>query len=153
MKSALVLGVTQFFGKKLVQILLDNGINVTIATRGKTTDPFGEQVERLIIHTEDRASLEQAFNNRTGDVVYDQTCYSPIEALDVIEVLKGKISRYVFTSSQEVYEYGTMRNESEFDPLTFKPELKTRNEYSGIPSYQEAKRSVEAILFRNPMFK
>ncbi|HWL25199.1 MAG TPA: NAD-dependent epimerase/dehydratase family protein [Ureibacillus sp.] len=148
MKSALVLGGTQFFGKNLVQLLLDKGVSVTIATRGKTADPFGNQVERLTIQREDRASLEHAFNDRNWDVVYDQTCYSSQEALDAIEVLDGKINRYIFTSSQAVYDYGTMRKEEEFNPLNFQPLLKNRNEYQGISGYQEAKRSAEAILFQ-----
>jgi len=148
MKSALVLGGTQFFGKNLVQLLLNKGVSVTIATRGKTADPFGDQVERLTIHREDRVSLENAFNNRNWDVVYDQTCYSSQEALDAIEVLDGKINRYIFTSSQAVYDYGTMRREEEFNPLDYNPVLKNRNEYKGISGYQEAKRSAEAILFQ-----
>jgi len=35
MKSALILGGTQFVGKRLVQLLLAEGIEVTIATSGK----------------------------------------------------------------------------------------------------------------------
>ncbi|MFT4415608.1 NAD-dependent epimerase/dehydratase family protein [Fredinandcohnia humi] len=149
MNSALILGGTQFFGKKLVHILLDKGVKVTIATRGTTPDSFGDQVERLIINREDRASLEKAFTTKHWDVVYDQTCYSSEEARDAMEVLDGKVGRYVFTSSQAVYDFGHLRSESEFNPLAFQPELKKRNEYSGITGYQEAKRAAEAILFQN----
>lgn len=148
MKSALILGGTQFFGKNLVQILLENEVKVTIATRGKTPDPFGDQVERLVISREDRASLEKAFQGQNWDIVYDQTCYSSQEALDTLEILDGKIGKYIFTSSQAVYEFGNMRKESEFDPYTFQPLLKNRSEYPGILGYQEAKRAAEAILFQ-----
>jgi len=40
MKKVLVMGGTRFFGKKLVQHLLDEGNEVTIATRGRTPDPY-----------------------------------------------------------------------------------------------------------------
>ncbi|MGX9135065.1 hypothetical protein ACWV26_11955 [Rummeliibacillus sp. JY-2-4R] len=40
MKTALVLGGTRFFGVKLVQCLLDNGVSVTVATRGNRNSPF-----------------------------------------------------------------------------------------------------------------
>ena len=53
MKSALILGGTQFVGKRLVQLLIDEGVDVTIATRGKTPDSFGDRVSRLIIDRED----------------------------------------------------------------------------------------------------
>src|SRR5688572_16899625 len=106
MKSALILGGTQFVGKRLVQILLDEGIEVTIATRGITSDSYGERVSRLKIDRED-ASTYQAFKNKNWDVVFDQTCYSPQEALDTLKALEGNVLKYVFTSSQAVYDFGT----------------------------------------------
>ncbi|MGL4383366.1 MAG: NAD-dependent epimerase/dehydratase family protein [Bacilli bacterium] len=36
----LVLGGTRFIGKKLVGLLIDEGYDVSIATRGTTIDPF-----------------------------------------------------------------------------------------------------------------
>lgn len=149
MKSALILGGTQFVGKRLVQLLLDEGIEVTIATRGMTSDPFGKQVSRLKISREDADSLHSAFQGKTWDVVFDQTCYSSQEASDTLEALEGKIQKYVFTSSQAVYDFGTKHKEENFDPLEFKPVLKNRGEYIGYVGYQEAKRAAEAILFQS----
>ena len=42
-KKVLVLGGTRFFGKHLVEALLQAGHDVTIATRGITEDSFGMQ--------------------------------------------------------------------------------------------------------------
>jgi nucleoside-diphosphate-sugar epimerase len=147
MQKVLVLGGTKYFGKKLVQLLLDKGIQVTIATRGKEADEFGEMIERLIIDRENKASLENAFNNKNWDVVFDQTCYSPQEALDSVEALRGKVGRYIFTSTQAVYDFGLNRKEEEFNPYSFEFEYKKRNEYPGLFGYQEAKRAAEAVLF------
>ncbi|MFD1736479.1 NAD-dependent epimerase/dehydratase family protein [Bacillus salitolerans] len=102
MKTALILGGTQFVGKRLVQLLIDKGVRVTIATRGKTDDAFGNLVSRLIIEREDNESLVEAFEGEKWDVVFDQTCYSPLEALGSAKALEGKIAKYVITSSQAV---------------------------------------------------
>lgn len=147
MKRVLVLGGTKYFGKKLVQLLLNRGIEVTIATRGKEPDEFGQKVERLIIDRENRVSLEEAVGDQQWDVVFDQTCYSPQEALDAVEVLKGRVKRYIFTSTQAVYEFGLNHKEEDFDPFSFQYELKPRSQYLGVLGYQEAKRASEAVLF------
>ena len=114
-----------------------------------TADPFGDQVTRLKFSREDTASLEQAFQDKSWDVVYDQTCYSSQEALDTLKGLEGKIKKYVFTSSQAVYDFGTNHKEENFNPLEFTPMLKGRGKYIGYVGYQEAKRAAEAILFQH----
>jgi nucleoside-diphosphate-sugar epimerase len=149
MKSALILGGTQFVGKRLVQLLLDEGVEVTIGTRGKTADPFGDKVSRLIIDREDADTLHEAFQDKAWDVVYDQTCYSSQEAHDTLQALEGKVKKYIFTSSQAVYDFGTNHKEESFEPATFQPILKNRREYIGYVGYQEAKRAAEAILYQN----
>lgn len=150
MKSALILGGTQFFGKRLVHHLLADGWDVTIATRGKTPDSFGDSVQRLIIDREDRQSLESAFgqSSRSWDCVFDQTCYSPIEVQDVLHVLEGRIGHYVFTSTMAVYEYGVNKQETDYDPYTYPLKMQGRREYAGIDGYREAKRQAEAVLFQ-----
>ncbi len=45
----LVLGGTRFFGVHLVCALLEDGHEVTIATRGRTPDSFGSQVSRIVV--------------------------------------------------------------------------------------------------------
>ncbi|MFY0545293.1 NAD-dependent epimerase/dehydratase family protein [Brevibacillus sp. H7] len=153
MKSALIMGGTQFFGKRLVENLLGAGMDVTIATRGRTPDPFGDRVNRLIIDREHRETLEAAFDGKQWDVVYDQTCYSPSEALDTLEILKGKAGRYIFTSTMAVYDFGRRKVEADFDPYRYPTDkIGTRREYPGLMGYQEAKRTAEALLFQRADF-
>ncbi|MFD2445669.1 NAD-dependent epimerase/dehydratase family protein [Bacillus sp. CGMCC 1.16607] len=147
MKQVLVLGGTKFFGKKLVQLLLEKGAEVTIATRGKESDEFGHKVKRLMIDRENKASLEQSFQDQSWDVVYDQSCYSPQEALDTVQALNGKVKRYIFTSTMAVYDFGLNRIEEDFNPYEFNFEYKSRSQYPGFYGYQEAKRAAEAVLF------
>lgn len=152
MNSALILGGTQFVGKRLVQLLINEGVDVTIATRGLASDAFGAQVSRLIINRENAESLEEAFKDKKWDVVFDQTCYSSQEALDILKALNGKVQKYIFTSSQAVYDFGTNHLEESFNPFDYQPVLKSRRDYIGYVGYQEAKRAAEAILFQNADF-
>jgi nucleoside-diphosphate-sugar epimerase len=146
MRKVLVLGGTQYFGKKLVQKLIENGDQVTIATRGTKEDPFSNQVERLIIDREDKESMAKAFEGKEWDIVYDQSCFSPTEARDTADALKSKVKRYIFTSTQAVYEFGTLHKEANFDALTYDIVYKTRGEYPGYEGYKEAKRASEAVF-------
>ncbi|MGE5704863.1 MAG: NAD-dependent epimerase/dehydratase family protein [Clostridia bacterium] len=151
-QTALVLGGTQFFGKRLVQHLLDAGIRVTIGTRGRTPDPFGTQIERLILDREDAESMERALDGRSWDLVYDQTCYSPQEALDACSLFSGSVKRYIFTSTMAVYDGGEAKREDDFDPYSYTYSVGPRSQYTGIKGYQDAKRSAEAILFQKASF-
>jgi nucleoside-diphosphate-sugar epimerase len=117
-----------------------------------TPDSFDNQVTRLMINREDAESMDQAFKDKKWDVVFDQTCYSSQEALDSLKSLDGKVQKYIFTSSQAVYDFGTKHVEENFNPLTYTPIIKSRREYIGYVGYQEAKRAAEAILFQNAGF-
>ncbi|WP_249872154.1 NAD-dependent epimerase/dehydratase family protein [Oceanobacillus saliphilus] len=153
MSKILILGGTRFFGKQLVYNLLEHEHEVTVATRGLTKDPFGKRVNRLIIDRAVKSTLINAFKNKSWDIVYDQTSYSPKEGLYATQALKGKVKRYIFTSSQSVYDFGTNRKEEEFNPLTFSFLNKNKQEYLGFKGYQEGKRAVEALLFNDTAFE
>jgi nucleoside-diphosphate-sugar epimerase len=152
MRKVLVLGGTQYFGKKLVEKLIENGDQVTVATRGTKSDPFGNKVERLIMDREKNETMEAAFSNKEWDIVYDQSCFSPIEARDTAEALKGKVKRYIFTSTQAVYEFGTLHKEENFSANTYEITYKTRREYPGYEGYKEAKRASEAVFHQLGFF-
>lgn len=100
----LVIGGTRYFGILLVQSLLEQGQHVTLATRGRTPDPFGTQVQRLAVDRRDPQSMQAAFH-RTPlyDRVYDQMCYSPRDAALSIAVFAGRVGHYLMTSTIEVY--------------------------------------------------
>ncbi|MBS4202253.1 NAD-dependent epimerase/dehydratase family protein [Bacillus sp. FJAT-49732] len=143
MKTALVLGGTRFFGKELVRSLLAKGVNVTIATRGNSGNPFGDKVNQLIADRYDIDSLKSACEGLHFDVVYDQIGYSSEDINIAYEALKDKVGKYVFTSTMAVYEYGNNLNEEEFNPYTYP--LKEVN--SKDVSYGEGKKLAETALF------
>ncbi|QQZ11287.1 NAD-dependent epimerase/dehydratase family protein [Heyndrickxia vini] len=149
MKTALVLGGTRFFGVKLVQALLSNGVKVTVATRGNSTSSFQGQVESIQFDRNQLESFQSAFNGREWDVVFDQICYSSIDAMNAIQVFQGKTKKYIFTSTLSVYDLLDKELvESDFDPYSYTIELKDKDEVT----YQEGKRQAEAVFFQKAPF-
>ncbi|MDB5933284.1 MAG: hypothetical protein JWQ01_628 [Massilia sp.] len=103
-KNILVIGGTRYFGKLLVQRLLQAGHRVTIATRGRTPDPFGARIERIRVDRRNEAAMRAAFTGSAGyDIVYDQLCYSPLDAAISARVFAGKVKRYIMASTIDVY--------------------------------------------------
>lgn len=103
-KNILVIGGTRYFGKLLVQRLLNAGHQVTIATRGHASDPFGTRIGRIRVDRRNEAAMVAAFADIAGyDVVYDQLCYSPVDAAIAVRVFAGKCKRYIVASTIEVY--------------------------------------------------
>ncbi|OXS73743.1 NAD-dependent dehydratase [Lysinibacillus sp. KCTC 33748] len=147
--NILVLGGTRLFGKKLVELCLQNGHNVTILTRGQSGNPFGTKVKQLIVNRDDADSLSQALSSTTWDIVYDNICYSPNEALKICEILEGKTKKLVFTSTLSTYEIdGIVKTEEDFNPFNYEIRMGNREDFS----YGEGKRLAEAVLFKEAMF-
>ena len=147
--NILVLGGTRFFGKKLVELCIENGHDVTILTRGQSGNPFGTAVKQLIVDRDDHDALENALAHTTWDIVYDNICYSPNEAHTICELLKGKTKKLVFTSTLSTYEVdGKMKKEEDFDPYHYQILMGDREEFS----YGEGKRQAEAVLFKEALF-
>jgi len=102
-KNILVIGGTRYFGKLLVQRLLRAGHRVTIATRGYAPDPFGERIDRIRVDRRNEHAMRNAFRDRSYDIVFDQMCYSPLDAAISVRVFAGKVGRFVMTSTIDAY--------------------------------------------------
>lgn len=140
----LVLGGTRFFGKRLVKILIEKGYDITIGTRGQTLDDFGDKVKRLILDRIDRDSLELNLADKSFDIIYDNICYAPNDAKNLLEVMDGRVGRYIVTSSLAVYEQGSMLKEEAFNPYDYPIQYGDREDFS----YGEGKRLIEAITYQ-----
>ncbi|WP_042477167.1 NAD-dependent epimerase/dehydratase family protein [Bacillus ndiopicus] len=149
MKRILVLGGTRFFGRKLVELLLAEGHQVTIATRGKTGNPFGDNVEHIVVDRTKKNDLQSLMENRTFDIVYDNICYSPNEAKAFCDVFNGKIGKLVFTSTLSTYEIdGAVKVEEDFDPYNYAIRMGDTEDFT----YGEGKRQAEAVFFEYAEF-
>ncbi|RTR35773.1 NAD-dependent epimerase/dehydratase family protein [Robertmurraya yapensis] len=149
MKNILVLGGTRFFGRKLVDLLLEEGHNVTILTRGQSGNPFGDKVEHIIADRSDQTDFARKVEGRTFDIVYDNICFSPNEAYDFCELFNGKIGKLVLTSTLSVYGAdGKEKYETDFDPYHYEIRLGNKEDFT----YGEGKRQAEAVYFKYAQF-
>lgn len=149
MKKILVLGGTNFFGKKAVQKLVDKGYDVTIATRGNKPNPFEGKAQHIILDARDQnhAGWDKVVG-QVWDAVFDNICYTAEDARIIIEKFNHQIEHFYFTSSMAVYS-GEIDGytEADFDPRTYQidPEKEV--------NYGEGKRQVEQVLFTEAPFK
>ena len=104
MKKVLVLGGTRFFGRKLVELLVGEGHEVTIITRGQLANPFGGAVRHIIVDRSDRQAFAKAVEGQYYDIVYDNICYSPNDAKAFCDIFNDRIGKLVFTSTLATYE-------------------------------------------------
>ncbi|KGR74412.1 NAD-dependent epimerase/dehydratase family protein [Ureibacillus sinduriensis] len=149
MKKILVFGGTRFFGKKLVELLISEGHEVTIATRGQTRHSFGEKVNHVIVDRTNRDGLASTFAKGDWDIIYDNICYSPNDALAACEIFEGKTKKYVFTSTMSTYvNLGADLTENEFDPYNYEIRYGNVDDFS----YGEGKRQAEAVFFQKAKF-
>lgn len=139
----LVVGGTRFFGIHLVNQLLKDGHKVTIATRGKAKDSFGNRVERIILDRTDANSLRIALSDKQFDVVYDEIAYCSNEIKYILDTIH--CDRYIYMSSMSVYE--TLKNnlvEEDFDPRKKELIWCNRSEFD----YATSKRQAECALWQ-----
>ena len=150
MSKVLVFGGTRFFGKKLVTKLVEEGHNVTIATRGNSPHPFGKQVSHIIVDRTNEEMLANVFKDSQWDIIYDNICYSPNEALAACRVFNGKVKKYIFTSTMATYDLtlGANLKEDAFDPYHYPIHFGSSADFS----YGEGKRLAEAEFFKDASF-
>lgn len=110
----LVIGGTRFFGIHMVNELLENGHDVTIATRGKSSDEYGDMVKRIIIERTNEMSVKEALNGTHYDVVIDKIAYCSNDIKYVMDVVD--CDKYIYMSSTSVYNPKHINTiESDFD--------------------------------------
>ncbi|WP_334072831.1 MULTISPECIES: NAD-dependent epimerase/dehydratase family protein [Paenibacillus] len=146
MGKVLVLGGTRYFGKKLVNLLLQEGVHeVTVATRGTTMAEFDRTVTRIAADRTDEGALRSVAAAGPWDMVFDNICYSPGEAEAAIRAFDGHVRRYILTSTLSVYGSGTSPlAEEDFDPYTYKRKTGKREDFD----YGEGKRQAETAFFQ-----
>jgi nucleoside-diphosphate-sugar epimerase len=106
--EVLVLGGSAFVGKHLVEGLVARGAGVTVLNRGRTPAALPDGVGRLVADRTDPVQMSDALTGRDWDAVYDVSGFvmaaggSDIDGL--IDLLDGRVGRYVYTSSIMAYD-------------------------------------------------
>ena len=137
--NILFLGGTRYFGKKAVEKLIENGHNVTVATRGNN---IVNAAKNLIVERYDSVSMQKVFAGLHFDVVADSLAYSSNDVKIALDNISCR--RYVMTSSAAVYQRNFDLKETDFNPLDDKVIWCSRNDYP----YDETKRQAEKALFQ-----
>lgn len=97
----LVIGGTRFFGIHMVNELLANGHDVTVATRGKASDKYGNKVKRIVFERTNEESVRNALSGTHYDVIIDKIAYCSNDIRYVLDVVD--CDKYIHMSSTSVY--------------------------------------------------
>lgn len=148
MKNILILGGTRFFGMKAVELLLDSGHSVTIATRGNTPHPFGDKVDHIILDASEGTHSGWAeVADQKWDAVFNNVLYTKEDAQLMIDKFENLTDHFYFTSSMAVYSGDKDGyKESDFNPTTY-----AIDETIEV-TYGEGKRQAEAVLYTKAPF-
>ena len=140
----LIFGGTRFIGKILVEELLKQGHEVTVATRGKLPIIW-DNVKFIAVERLSADSIKSNIPKTEYDVVYDNLVLSSAGVRDVLNCVNCK--RYIMISTDGVYKNRHVNIfESEFDaaatPFEYVP-------YSKEIPYDTRKRFAESALFQD----
>ena len=139
----LVIGGTRFFGIHMVNELLAQGHEITIATRGVATDSYGDKVKRIFVERTDEESVRQALSGTHYDVVIDKIAYCSNDIKYVMDVVD--CDKYIDMSSTSVYDPKHMNTvEADFDAVSKKLIWCDRVAFP----YEEIKRQAECALWQ-----
>ena len=139
----LVFGGTRYFGIQMIEELLRQGHDITIAPRQNAKDSFGDKVSRIKIERTDSVSMKNAFKDKKYDVVYDKIAYCSNDikyAMDSIDC-----DKYIYMSSTSVYD--PKRNdtkEEDFNGIDKELVWCSRSDFP----YDEIKRQAECALWQ-----
>jgi len=139
----LVIGGTRYFGIHMVNELLEKGHDVTIATRGKTPDSYGNRVKRIIIARTDEESMKNALQGKHFDVVIDKIAYCSNDIKYVMDYVD--CDKYIYMSSTSVYNPKHIDTvETDFDGYSKDLVWCDRKEFP----YEQIKRQAEYALWQ-----
>ncbi len=139
----LVLGGTRFFGIHMIKELLRQGHEVTIATRQRAGDDFGNSVKRIKIERTNPVQMANALKGTHYDVVYDKIAYCSNDIKSVMDVIDG--DKYIYMSSTSVYQPKTINTrEEDFKAMEKKLVWCGRADFP----YDEIKRQAECALWQ-----
>lgn len=101
--KVLVIGGTGFISTRLVDFLHEAGHDVATLNRGESSQRADVSVERLHADRHDEPRLRKLLSGRRFDAVYDMVAYTPEETRTMVDVLEGRVERFIHCSTISVY--------------------------------------------------
>ena len=142
--KALILGGSGFVGRRLAEILATSDVDTTVLNRGVTPVAAPPGVKRITADRTDLAAMRAALRGHDWDAVFDVSGVVQVAGgsamADLADIFDGRIGRYVFVSSQSVYQMTGVFPWSEDSP-TVRPDATT---YPGFKAAAE-----QALLARH----
>lgn len=130
----LIIGGSGFLSGTLARVAVDRGHEVTVVTRGQRALPSG--VATVTLDRNDRAEFARCIASLPKwDLVVDCIGYTPDHALQDVEVFSGRSGRFVFVSTDFVYDPNSRKI-----PTTEHGAAYTTHGYGGL------KREAEIVL-------
>jgi len=149
---SLIIGGTRNLGPSIVHALLRRGDEVAVFNRGQTRDDLPEEVERLRGDRTDPEQLRRVLEGREFDLVVDTTLYAGAEAEAAAELFAGRVGRYIFLSTGQVYLVRTgvkrpFKEEDYAGPVMEQPPKSNASDYENW-LYGSDKRAAEDAFGR-----
>ena len=137
----LVVGGTRYFGIPMVNTLLKNGHDITIATRGNSKPVFDGIINYVVMDRMDFASVKEALGGQHFDLIIDKIAYSSND----VKALLSNVScdQYIQMSTCSVYP----KEHADITEDEFKPEEYELHWIDRIKDYEETKRQAERAVF------
>ena len=101
--QVLVVGGSRFIGRAVVNRLLMDSHRVTLLNRGRTPDPFGTRVSRVIGDRTEPDSLRRALARRDFDVVVDLVAFREEDSRSAAELFRSHVGHFFHISTASVY--------------------------------------------------
>ncbi len=102
--KTLVMGGNRYIGLQLVRLLVEQGHEVTVLNSHDA--PLPPDVRRLHGDRHQSGALQAVLGPLRDefDAVFDNTAYTPEHLAPMIELFRGRVQHFIFTSSIAVYE-------------------------------------------------
>jgi 2'-hydroxyisoflavone reductase len=140
----LILGGTRFLGRHAVEAALARGHEVTLFTRGKMPQPFGDRVRALVGDRDPRiAPGLAALEGGAWDAAIDTSGYVPRVVGASATLLARRVRRYVFVSSLSVMAKPDRPGLDESAPVAALGDPATEDV---LPNYGALKAACEAVV-------
>jgi nucleoside-diphosphate-sugar epimerase/5'-deoxynucleotidase YfbR-like HD superfamily hydrolase len=150
-RSVLIIGGTRNLGYYTALQFFRSGDSVTIVNRGVTPHDLPPEIRQVRADRTSPEELRAALRGFTFDLVVDTALYTGAEAESIVEILDGRVGRYVFISTGQVYlvRTGLQRpfREEDYDGPVMPPPAPGSSDYEQW-AYGAHKRDAEDVFTR-----
>ncbi|QOR33734.1 NAD-dependent epimerase/dehydratase family protein [Clostridium sp. 'deep sea'] len=117
----LVIGGTRFIGRHVINLLLQEGHELTLFNRGKTANPFQGKVKLIKGDRKLSGDMLQKTKTHNFDAVIDIIAYNENDATEATRTFLGKVNHYIMISTRSVYQQPILCPIRESDKLESDP--------------------------------